>query len=164
MALLLRGSPYTVSESVTTVGDKALGVRFETPWDTKKKWIYVQNVGPATVAGDCVYWTDTSGYKVSTSTSVIDGTLGSCNKPCGIAVSAIPQDSFGYVCCNASVIRVKGDGTAIRGDYIMGPNSAAAASTKADNTGRGCVFGRILEQTDPTDNYNDCSVWIEPVR
>ena len=153
----LKGDPTVVADSAS---NHLKGLRVN-DYSATKGYRYIKNVGPALAAGDLVYWTTTDGYSVSSSTSAIDGTLGSCNRPCGVAVGTIPENYFGYVAVCGFGLRVNVSEPVLAGAYLMGPNAAAALALPGTAGAEHCAFARALEADSGTDDYVSSEVWID---
>lgn len=154
----LKGDPTAVADSAVK---HELGLRVN-DYATTRGYRYVKNVGPALAAGDLVYWTtDGDGYSVTSSTSALDGTLGSCNRPCGIAVGTVAQNKYCYVVVFGFGIRVNVSEPVDAGDYLQGPNAAANVALPGTAGAEHCVFGRSLEADAGTDDYVLADIWID---
>lgn len=161
--------PYLVGDPQRTFSSLALKATagMKNSKEDGRTYILAQNgSGIATAEGDLMYWKDATCQVLTNASGAIDGTLGSCNRPAAIAVSAVPDTEYGYFALFSgnNPVKCKNDGTVTAvGDYLMGPNVAAPQATKALAGGEHCVFGRVVGGIDsPTDGTILAEIWIEP--
>ena len=155
----LKGDPTLVNDA--TPAKHKLGCRFSEA-STGNTYIYILNDSTTSLtAGEVVMWTNTDGYTVSKDDGTVIAGV-SCSRPCGVAVGTIAAARYGYICVSSRRILVKTDGTPVTGNYVVAPDTFDGTVTVLTADNEQCVVGLVLEQTDPTDDYNFCEFWAEP--